>query len=467
MVRSVGNDATTSFLYKYPLAIVWGLLVSACLMFLVIATPPLQVADEPNHFQRAIQISQGQLIGHRFSASDSGGVIPEDSVVFAYRYDDLKGRYERKVDWNRIFGSAPLSWKSPKREAGFPNTVIYSPIFYFPSVVGIEVGKRLHEDILKSFYLARMSNAVFCVLSGMFALAIVRQGRLIIAAFLSMPMSLSLFASCSQDGPLIAACAVCTALMTRLNDDFCKNRWFWPTLALLMGCIIASKPPYILIAFLPLIIAPWAAWRSAAGACVFAALDALAWSVMGVHSTKIPFRSADGVDAARQLHFVLSHPFKTITVLLHTFRVSASSLMGQFVGVLGWLDARLPDWFYQFEVMFFILVGIFSCLYLTRKIGRDELVRKALIFCVSIGTVSAVSLSLYLIWTPVGDSYIGGLQGRYYIPSAIFSVLIFPFASTPHFMSVAKEKAVEIALLTVGLWVGFGAIVQTILARYW
>ena len=47
------------------------LMGSACL----ILTPPFQVADEPSHFYRIVQIAGGGIIGERRGA-ESGGMIP-------------------------------------------------------------------------------------------------------------------------------------------------------------------------------------------------------------------------------------------------------------------------------------------------------------------------------------------------------------------------------------------------------
>ncbi|MFL5255705.1 MAG: hypothetical protein ACJ8AI_22970 [Rhodopila sp.] len=43
---------------------VWYVIVTLPLvLFLVFATPPMQVPDETNHFLRAVQLSQGEVFG--------------------------------------------------------------------------------------------------------------------------------------------------------------------------------------------------------------------------------------------------------------------------------------------------------------------------------------------------------------------------------------------------------------------
>jgi len=463
----VREHVLTAQLYRNPLAIVWGLLVSAFLVFLIFATPPMQVPDEQNHFLRVAQLAQGGVIGRRLNALDSGGMLPVDSVTFAHSYDDIPSHYDHKIQWSRLDTGSNLTWKSQRIPAGFPNTVIYSPVFYLPAVLGVEVGKVLHTNILTSFYLARISSSIFCLLVGFMALLVAIRGKLLIAVFLSMPMVLSLFASCSQDGPLIASCALCVALLTRVEDSFSERKWFWPGVALLLGCILASKPPYILMAFIPLVLAPSFSWRKAAGACGIAVALLMIWSLWGVHTTKVPFQSGQGVDSGRQVHFLLSHPIAGLEALLNTFHFFGSSFKQQFVGVLGWLDAPLPSWFYRFEKIILILTALISALYLSTKINKEFLLRKILIFTLCLGTACAVSVALYLIWTPVGLNYIEGIQGRYFIPLAIFSILMLPISSLPRALTETKVMVLEIIVLCVSLWGGMGAVLETVLARYW
>ncbi|UMM07559.1 DUF2142 domain-containing protein [Gluconobacter frateurii] len=454
---------------KNPLAMVWGLLSSCCVLFLVFATPPMQVPDEQNHFLRVVQIARGGIVGIKLNPLDSGGKIPSDSIKFAHSYDDLPFHYERKVDWSRVVGETDLRWKSDLQLAGFPNTVIYSPIFYIPSVVGIEIGRIFQRSIVTSFYIARIFSGIFCVVLGTLALMIAKRGVLLIAMLLSMPMVLFLFASCSQDGPLIAASALCAGLLTRLdeNDELLETRWFWPVLAILSGSILASKPPYILIAFIPLVLVPRHYWRQAA-ICAGAAIGILmVWSLVGVHSTKVPFLPGQGVNSGKQLHFLLTHPTKIFPVLFHTFKYFGMSFKQQFVGVLGWVDAPLSSWSYRSEKILFIFCLVEAAFYLKIRFSFEEVSRKILLSLILLGTLTGVSLALYFIWTPVGRDFIEGIQGRYFIPLALFSILVLPISTVIRIIPPKNIKAFEVALVCVSLWISMGSMIETLLARYW
>lgn len=466
MVRLVIN-INFPIIYKNPLAILWGLIVSVYLIFLLIATPPLQVADEENHFLRSVQIAQGNLIGRRLGDFNSGGILPSDSIKFAHSYDDIKGNYQKKVSWDRILNGTHFDWESHKEEAGFPNTVIYFPVFYLPSSFGVEIGKIVNTDIQTSFYLARLCNVLFCLFAGITAICISTRGKIFIVALLSMPMVLSLFASCSQDGPLIATCAVCAALLTRLEDDFSQGKWFWIVLTISLGCIIASKPPYILIGLIPVVLMPLSMWRRTLSIFGCIVTITMLWSLVGVHSSKIPFRISDGVDAAQQAKFLLVHPLMMIAVLWNTAKVSLLSLIGQFIGVLGWLDAPLPRWFYHFEGILFIISATLSLLYFRKNSLKKYFAKNGLIFVLFFGTMCSVSLALYLIWTPVGGHEIEGLQGRYFIPLAMFSILFFPNSKKVNFISTKNIEKMEITLLIFSVWVSFFVVIQTIFSRYW
>lgn len=63
-----------------PIHWIYGIFMLIAGLECVVLTPPFQVADELNHFMRAVQIAEGGVIGTRLSATQSGGVLPSPPV---------------------------------------------------------------------------------------------------------------------------------------------------------------------------------------------------------------------------------------------------------------------------------------------------------------------------------------------------------------------------------------------------
>src|SRR3954453_22214799 len=65
-------------------------------LFLIIATPPFQTPDAVNHFYRAIQISDGHLLGQSLGQT-SGGAIDSSAIAFSHIFDPVVAHPNVKV----------------------------------------------------------------------------------------------------------------------------------------------------------------------------------------------------------------------------------------------------------------------------------------------------------------------------------------------------------------------------------
>ena len=114
--------------------------------------------------------------------------------------------------------------------------------------------------------------------------------------------------------------------------------------------------------------------------------------------------------------------------------------MMQFAGVLGWLNVILPKWFYPAYSVLLLVGTIF---------GKLPLPLRQRLLMLSGVTVAflAVSLNLYVTWTPVGAPIIEGIQGRYLILLAMMIFIHFSCAD-----SLRRENTLAvIAVMTSGI----------------
>ncbi|MCQ8242141.1 DUF2142 domain-containing protein [Rhizosaccharibacter radicis] len=182
-------------------------------------TPPLDVADEGAHFMRAVQVSQGGLVGTvRLPDGQGGnGLLPHGARRLVDEVGrDPSGPPDRAAEARRHAAGFALGWDAPA-PAFFPNTVIYPPLFYLPAAGGILVGRAIGLRPAATLLTARVLQGLVCLLLAALALLVARRGRGLLFGLLALPMGLSLFASCSQDGPMLAISALAAALLGRLT----------------------------------------------------------------------------------------------------------------------------------------------------------------------------------------------------------------------------------------------------------
>lgn len=445
----------------------WCAVALPFLLLLVFLTPPIQSPDEQNHFLRVVQVGEGHFVGARLNPYDSGGEVPTAAFRFAHAFDDIPFHMERKVSLARLREINRIAWTPERMKAGFPNTVLYPPAFYLAAAVGVDVGRILDLSVEESFYLARIADVLICAAIGTLALVLAPGAlRLALAFILSMPMTLGLCASCSQDGMLIVSSALCVALMGRWRLRSGFSPLASTGVGLMLGCIVASKLPYAPLLILPAILGSTAKWRSVVLAIVPGVLIAALWLHVGVRAAGVPFLHGTGVDAGQQVHFIVSHPRAACHAVIRTYELFARNFIQQFFGVLGWVDAFLPNWSYR--VMECLFAGVLAyCLFHRAREDRLRGVMQAgAILAVVAVSVWAVSLALYVAWTVVGYDHIDGIQGRYFIPLALFASLALP-AGPPPGSAPGWRMAASLGLTGVTLGVAIGASVTALSARYW
>jgi len=145
------------------------------------------------------------------------------------------------------------------------------------------------------------------------------------------------------------------------------------------------------------------------------------WQLLAQTTTQIANAGAPaGTDPGRQMLFVLDEFPSYLGVLGRSlwYGDRAYYYLESFIGILGWLDVRLPAYLIHayWLVLFGAAVGI-----PTGDLGLT-LWRRLLLLAMLVVGVLLIMTAMYLGWIPVGGRLIGGVQGRYFIP---FAPLLF------------------------------------------
>jgi uncharacterized membrane protein len=218
----------------------------------------------------------------------------------------------------------------------------------------------------------------------------------------------------------------------------------------LLGGIWAARPPYVF--FCPILFT----LRSLRGVSLslFRAIlrkllpvaTALviggAWILFGALPAKVPFRLAEGVSAKHQLRFVLHHPDTIFVAICNTLKGVFVAHFKQFIGILGWSDTYLPDLYYSLACAALLIAGLASLVqgWMGDRPHTSKLSLGIVFAAVSAVTWAAVYGTLYLVWTKVGADSVDGIQGRYFLASAMALAVAVPaFGSS--FSKLGKPRA--------------------------
>ena len=131
-----------------------------------------------------------------------------------------------------------------------------------------------------------------------------------------------------------------------------------------------------------------------------------------------------------------------------------------FIGILGWLDTRLPPNFYP---ILWTGLGVLALSSVRVKTLRADWAARSVLLLIAIASTALVFFAMLVTWTAVPAVTINGVQGRYFLAPA----LVLSFALS------GQAGLVPPALRWWG-WASFGvftclsatALVLTLLARY-
>lgn len=398
------------------------------ILFLLVI-PPFQVPDEPNHFFRAYQISEGKFVAEKRD-NIVGGLIPQSLVDSFVIWKDIPFHPESKTTKEQFSETFNISLQINKKLfASFPNTALYSPIPYLPQAIGIALGKAFYLSPIILMYLGRLTNLLISVYITFIAIKIIPAFKFVFFLLALTPMATFQRASLSADSFINSIALLLVATITKYAFDINKEKLVRNDIVIL--CLISillslSKQVYFLIPFLCFLIPKYKFGTQSKYlvTCLFLSLTSVIawifWSFV-IKEIYVPHRPDVAVSTSEQARFVLSHPVKFAVIALNDFNLNLDSHLKQFLGVLGWLDTDLPSSLLISYSHILVVIALIDSRPNVIILFRD----KWKIVFVLLASIFLIYLLTYLAWTPVGKEAIEGIQGRYFIPIAPLLFLLF------------------------------------------
>jgi len=434
-------------------AFLWLALPFGCLF--VFLVPPFQSPDEPNHFFRAYQVSEGVFYAEK-KEQRLGGELPlslsqvRDSFLF------LKMNYESRLDKNLIFRQlkTPLG-TSLRVFTDFPNTAIYAPTAYFPQATAIALVRPLGATPLQMLYAVRFANLFIWLLLVQAAIRLMPFLKNALAALALLPASLVIAASANAD-------VITNGLSWWLMAAFCARMSGQFKTVTSAVVIAANKLIALPLALLVLI------GKKQRGRFVFlfsaALFAALAWGYfaqkqfISYDNYHPAFREAqtlsEGVDPARQQVFILQNPLFFAKTVFFSAIKALPSTAAHFVGKFGWEKNYLhPLWL---AALWAMLAAVFFS-------EKNPLATRQRLLAAGVAVLYAgmFAVTMYALWCPVGAMEITNFQGRYFVPIAPVLALVLANNWLEKFRNEIRLGAVLIMVF------GNCAMIISILTRYY
>ncbi|MBC7770966.1 MAG: DUF2142 domain-containing protein [Pyrinomonadaceae bacterium] len=395
-------------------------------------TPPFQAPDEPNHFFRALSISEGQV--HPIRTPDRvGAYVNEGQIAWTFRlHAEIPNHPDRKCSIELLRSNLDVTPDPRPNFADLPNTATNSPVCYLPHVAGLLIGRTCGLPMLYSFYLGRFLCMVVCVALCHWACRQLPLGRLPFVMIALSPMVLFLAASLSADSLTFAlSCAFCARVLNLSSGESGSRltRGAVAGLCVLGGLMMLTKASSALFPLLTLLLLRKSPVdRGAAGATAeqgsrpwmkVALILAVVWAVLilwtlEVKRLYVPGALSPGTDPDAQLRHIFAHPLWFMKQLWQGLHLHDA------VGMLGWHDTSLGKTYVALFYVALVLAGLVW----DPPAGHPTRSLRLAIASIVVGSYMLVIVLAYLGFNDVGSPRIRMIAGRYFLPFAVLIAVL-------------------------------------------
>lgn len=432
------------------------LLIAGCALSSLI--PPVQSPDEHSHLMRAYMISRGHWLLETPPGASTGGMVDQGLLQFSDAYlSTIATRADARLTPAQKAQAESLRWGQEERFFPVPGTGYYLPVVYAPHAAALFAGRALDLTVANSYRLARLFTWGLCL--GLLAAAFrILAPPVLAVALLLLPMTAFQLLSPTLDGLTTCLAVLALSLFLRgLRNEGGGAALSW-ALSLCVLVLATSR-----IQLMPLVALPFfLAWRrsSARDAWLGAAVLALSlgWIGYALLNT-VDLRVTRTHGTGELLRYYAMRPGSFVQVIENSLADPALSRFyaDSFIGILGWLDTRLPAFAYPL-----LWAGLAVCAAATLAAAspREQLAARLLVLAAAAASAMMVFLALLVTWTVHPAVTVAGVQGRYFVVPAIMAAYALGAPDA--------QRARFLRLPVLGLFSApaLYALVATVWARY-
>ncbi len=421
--------------------------------------PPVSVPDELVHITTSYYYSN-ELLGIEEPANLSGR--PQDERIFVRATDlDALSKLQMSAD-NKEF--AYLHWNLFRRPSSTDLVMLEGTkesdnwTLYAATTLGVTLGRLLGLNGITTLYLGRFFAFLVYLLVFYAAIRIIPVGKATVFVLATCPMVLQQCCSFSYDAlPIEMAvlffCGLIRILFYQMPVRWKEMVFLAVTAFLLASCKGGVYVPFCLCVFLipEEQFGDKKKMRIARTILVIVILAGFAVNTLGyllqvlhVIAPKTATQTYTESLSPYSISDIVLHPLHTLYLGVNTILVYADFLIkGMISGSLSWMLIEInPAWVYfQYVLLFFGIITIRGeKSYITRK----QRIAFGVVFLLMFLMTCA---SMLISWTPVGNTTVRGLQGRYFTP--LLLPLLFIFRG--NFVTIRENIDGKIAYLQLGI----------------
>ena len=380
--------------------------------FYCFALPIGSVPDEPMHFWRVYELSEGKLM-----KDENGNIYGPETLKQA-----IDVYYNGKAGYTNEFINMGISSEGSDIVPINGTADTYMPFNYVPQVVGVWIGRLLQLPFIPMMYISRLLNMIFCVVIIYFCIKYIPILKKVVFLVGLFPMVMQQFASVSADGSIICAGIALITYVLYARKSMKRQITFWDFLLLLITCLVLTitKPVYVFLCLIVFWIPKKSFKNSMVRKLVF--IGCLGGLVLAMTLVKMILLPADGGRfgaAQSQIAFIIHDPVGFLKI---AFMNIVDSVVSQIGGIIGLeLEAFTVNIYIPYVLVLFIIFVLLCA-------ERNNMISSGLrifFFCTTIVTTVAIYASLFAIYSVPGLDIIEGVQGRYFLPFLLLIPMMF------------------------------------------
>lgn len=390
---------------------------------------PFEVPDEKSHIITAYELSnnimfedgygEGEQIKMRYCDRHNGFTSHPDRYDFDYMISEML----------KPAGNTEMI------ETDYEGLNAKSYLYIF-SGIGLSVGRLLGLNVVITFMLGRLFNLIAFITIIYWAIKKIPFGKVTVFVIATLPITIQQGMSFSYDCLVIALSIFVVAMALRILYSSEHIRNYEYILYAIAGVLLAMAKSYAYV-MLPFIIciglykfskndkekfkkilmSILGILITIAVVNVIGAFTSQKVNVVGLSKYIVPWSGTEGYT----ISYFLENPLDIITVMMGTvFSMFDSYLYNMMGGLLGWLCIGVP-WF---VVVIYIILLLASTVNHGDEVTLTTVKDKCIIAVICFCCFAFCLAGLLFGWTPLGYETIMGVQGRYFLPFLLPSVLL-------------------------------------------
>lgn len=402
------------------------------ILFMVFMIPG-HVPDETTHFIKAYDVSMGHILTPIDENGDSAITVPKGLAEYNHtnlrNYQDLVNFAKEKTDYNdteKIVSTAQGNFF----------------IMYIFSAIGFFIARILNIGIIYGILLGKMFNFIFFLIMGYLAIKKIPFGKIVFTAYTIMPMNLQQVTSISADAfinsILLYYVAYSIYMIFKKEKITKKEIAIYIVFTAIAGIV---KMVYILIAGVGFLIVKRKDMTNKNKILTIVltivlggifTIGTLVFSTRYTSTTDatIKYQEEFNVDSGKQINEMIHNPKHAIKAFTNDWYDMGKHYIYMSIGSeLGWLEIKTSE-----TVITLYLIVLIIAVLSEKNENEFNWKNKIWLALITAGVIILVEIAMYTGFTPIGAEFIGGIQGRYYIP--VYILLLLCLAKKDNYIKI-------------------------------